>query len=84
MRSQTFLEQAIDLTHSLQLPRLRTKLLEGIEIPLLSLEQQREVVAHLDAMNSKAQVLTKLQKRTSQELDALLPSILGKAFKGDL
>jgi len=40
-------------------------------------------VAELDALQVRVDTLKKLQAEISTELDALLPSILDKAFKGE-
>jgi type I restriction enzyme S subunit len=48
------------------------------------LHEQRRIVAELDALQTKVDALKKLQAETAAELDALLPSILDKAFKGEL
>jgi type I restriction enzyme, S subunit len=53
-------------------------------IPLPSLPKQRAIVVELDDMQARADGLKKLQAETAAELDALLPSILDKAFKGVL
>ena len=42
------------------------------------------IVAYLDNLQAKVDHLKELQAKTSAELDALLPSILDKAFKGEL
>ncbi len=84
MRSNTFLEQAIELTHNLLLPRLRTALLESIPIPLPPLDEQRHIVAYLDGLQAKVDALKQLQAQTQAELDALLPSVLDRAFRGEL
>lgn len=84
MRSQTFLSQAIDLTHNLQLPRLRTALLEGIKIPLPSLSQQRSLVDYLNNLQLQIKRVKQFREDALQEFDALLPAILDKAFKGEL
>lgn len=84
MRSNVFLQQAIALTHNLLLPRLRTALLESIPIPLPPLPEQHRIVAYLDALQSKVDALKQLQAETQAELNALLPSVLDKAFKGEL
>ena len=42
------------------------------------------IVAELDALQAKVDVLKKLQAETAAELDALLPSILDRAFRGAL
>jgi len=41
-------------------------------------------VAELDALQAKVDELKRLQAETAADLDALLPSILDKAFKGEL
>jgi type I restriction enzyme, S subunit len=41
-------------------------------------------VAYLDDLQAKVDGLRALQAQTAAELDALLPSILDKAFKGEL
>ncbi len=48
------------------------------------IEEQRRIVKYLDGLQSKADELKNFQAETSAELDALLPSILDKAFKGEL
>jgi type I restriction enzyme, S subunit len=42
------------------------------------------MVAYLDGLQAKVDRLKALQAQTRAELDALLPSILDRAFKGDL
>ena len=53
-------------------------------IPLHSLPEQRRIVTYLDNLQAKVNALKRLQTETAAELDALLPSILDKAFKGEL
>jgi type I restriction enzyme M protein len=48
------------------------------------LDEQRRLVAELDALQAEVNALKRLQAETDAELDALLPSILDKAFKGEL
>ena len=66
------------------LPRLRSALLQGIQIPLPPLPEQRRIVAELDALQAEVDALKRLQAETAAELDALLPAILDRAFKGEL
>ena len=49
-----------------------------------SISEQRRIVAELDALQAKVDTLKRLQTETAAELDALLPAILDKAFKGEL
>ena len=84
MRSPVFLEKAIELTHNLLLPRLRSGLLSNISIPVPPLDEQRRIVAYLDGLQAKVNALRELQSTSGEELSALMPSILDKAFKGEL
>lgn len=42
------------------------------------------IVAELDALQAEVDALKRLQAETAAELDALLPAILDRAFKGEL
>ena len=53
-------------------------------VPPHSLSEQRRIVAELDALQAEVDTLKRLQAETASQLDALLPSILDKAFKGEL
>jgi type I restriction enzyme S subunit len=64
--------------------KLLTDKLETFSIPVPPLREQRRIVAELDALHAKIAALEQLQAETEAELDALLPSILDKAFKGEL
>jgi type I restriction enzyme S subunit len=48
------------------------------------LDEQHRIVKYLDGLQAKTDRLKALQAQTAAELDALLPSILDKAFKGEL
>jgi len=84
MRSPLFLEQSAAKTGLLTLPRLRSGLLEEIEIPVPPLDKQACIIDHLDKLQAKMGELKQMQIVTKQELDALLPSVLDKAFRGEL
>lgn len=84
MRSRVFVDQAIERTHSLLLPRLHSGLLASIEIPIPPLARQREVVHHLDNLRARVDALRRLQESTRAELAALLPAVLDKALRGEL
>jgi type I restriction enzyme, S subunit len=53
-------------------------------LPLPPMEQQVKIVAKLDALQFKLDAVKALQTETTDELDAMLPAILNKAFKGEL
>jgi type I restriction enzyme S subunit len=46
--------------------------------------EQRHIVADLDGSQAKLNALKELQVKGGEELSALMPSILDKAFKGEL
>lgn len=48
------------------------------------LAEQRWIVAELDALQAQVELLESVQTEAAAELDALLPAILDRAFKGDL
>jgi type I restriction enzyme S subunit len=65
-------------------PNISLTDLRNLLIPFYSLPKQKRIVEYLDGLQAKVDALKKHQAQTVGELDALLPSILDKAFKGDL
>lgn len=65
-------------------PGFNTTLLSRVEIPLPPLEQQRRIIARLEQLSASLDKVRSLHKRTSAEFDALLPSILDRAFRGEM
>lgn len=59
-------------------------ILRSMPISYPSLEEQGRIIAYLDHLQEKGDSLKRLQAETAAELDAMLPSILDKAFKGEL
>lgn len=65
-------------------PNVNGKKLANIRVPIPPLPEQRRIVAYLDELQAKVDALRRLQKETGAELDALMPAVLDKAFKGEL
>lgn len=84
MRSRVFVDQAIERTHSLILPRLHSGLLASIPIPVPPIAEQRQIVRCLDNLRVRVDALRRQQETTQAELAALLPAVLDKAFRGQL
>jgi type I restriction enzyme S subunit len=63
---------------------VNSKIVAQLPCRVPSLCEQRRVVAELDSLQIQVEAMKKLQTETTSELDALLPSILDKAFKGEL
>ncbi len=66
------------------LATINQRQLKAFQIPCLPLHEQRRIVAYLDSLQAKVDSLKQLQAETAAELDALLPSVLDRAFKGEL
>jgi type I restriction enzyme S subunit len=84
MRSGLGQNQFQELVTSTAKQTITIPKLKSILIPLPHVTEQRRIVAYLDGLAAKAETLKGLQADTATELDALLPSILNKAFKGEL
>ncbi|BAY22638.1 type I restriction-modification enzyme S subunit [Calothrix sp. NIES-2100] len=67
-----------------RLTELNVADMRRIPIPLPPLPEQRRIVAYLDELQTKLDTMQQLREQAMKELDALLPSILDKAFKGEL
>jgi type I restriction enzyme S subunit len=76
--------QIIDQKKGTGQPNVNGKKLANIVVPIAPPEEQRRIVAYLNNLQSKTDELKQLQSETQKGLDALMPSILDKAFKGEL
>ena len=65
-------------------PGLNLGNIRSLSLPFPPLPEQRRIVAELDALQAEVDRLKALQVATAAELDALLPAILDRAFKGEL
>jgi len=83
LRSPLFIN-AIDPGRSNGVPHISHKDIEKIPFAVPVVAEQTRIVAELDALQAEVDALKRLQEETLKELDALLPSILDKAFKGEL
>lgn len=66
------------------LPIINQERIGAFEIRVPPIHEQRRIVAYLDRLTANVDALKHLQTETAVELGALLPSILDKAFKGEL
>jgi len=64
--------------------KLETPVLLRAEIPVPPLSEQCRIVSDLDRLQAEIDALKHKQAETAAELDALIPSILDKAFRGEL
>lgn len=65
-------------------PHLNIGALRRFPFVLPNLNAQARIVAELNALQAKVDAVKRLQTDTAAELNAMLPAILDKAFKGEL
>jgi type I restriction enzyme S subunit len=65
-------------------PHLNIGAAKKFQIRLPPLDRQRQVVAYLDELKKKADEIGRLQGAASDELQAIMPAILDRAFRGEL
>jgi len=84
IRSSAGQEQLRLATVTSALSNISLGTVRRVALPLPTLSEQRRIVAYLDDIQAKLDALKTLQEKTGAELDALMPSILDKAFRGEL
>ena len=65
-------------------PALSGERVKRMPIPIPSLDDQYRVVVYFNELQKQTHALKASQAEASAELDALMPSILDKAFRGEL
>jgi type I restriction enzyme S subunit len=84
-RSPVFLEALLGtMNPNVGVPTLGLGVIRETAIPVPSLSEQRRIVAELDDLQAQVESLKRVQAETATEIDALLPAILDRAFKGEL
>ena len=58
--------------------------IKSIDIPLPSLNDQQKIFKKLQGVQSKLDALKRHQAETADALEALLPAVLERAFRGEL
>ena len=65
-------------------PGLNLTNIRSLSIPIPPLAEQRRIVTRLDALQAKMDALKQAQAASAAELDALLPTVLDRAFRGEV
>ena len=84
LKSKTIFDKAWDSTTGSAQPTIPLRAIRGLPIPLPPLDRQMHVVSQLDALQAQLDSVKVLQVETAAGLDAMLPAILDKAFRGEL
>lgn len=82
--SPFFIDQCVAKTTGGHYPAINDTNLRKVVIVVPPLPEQRRIVSHLIAVQTQVKELKQIQDRIGAELDALMLSILDKAFKGEL
>ena len=84
LQSQKVQQYFVDLTRTLAQPTLNVRDLEKVRIPQPPIETQKKVVEHYRTIRRKMAEVREAEMGISAEIEALMPSVLDKAFKGEL
>jgi type I restriction enzyme S subunit len=84
LKSRTLYSKAWQGTTGSAQPTVPLRAIRALPIPVPPLLEQHRIVAYLDNLQSKVDEMKRLREGAMKEFNALLPSILDKAFKGEL
>lgn len=79
-----YYDQILPLCKGSASPHLNIGTLRKFQFRLPDIAEQSRIVARLDGLHARMGELKRLQTETEADLDILLPSILNKAFEGEL
>lgn len=80
LRGRRVLDSATDLTHSLQLPRLRSGLLSSIEVPMVTGHTATKLAERLDLLRDRVVVIAAKRRLQIELSKALIPAALNETF----
>jgi len=80
LRGQAFLDRAMELTHSLQLPRLRSGLLTALDVPVVAEAEAPKLAGRLDAVRDQVTEVATLREKQARAAKALTPAALNEVF----
>jgi type I restriction enzyme, S subunit len=83
-QSPNYWSQVTDEKKGTGQPNVNGQKLANIRVPIPPLEEQQRLVAYLDGLQTQVSALREAQSATERELSALMPSVLDRAFKGEL
>jgi type I restriction enzyme S subunit len=77
-------EAAQHFTGSVGQQRVPESFLSTYLLPIPPLAEQRRIVARMEELTTRIEHIRELQRQAKREIDALLPALLDRAFKGEL
>lgn len=82
--AEPFTQYANRLSGRTRMPKLNRKQLFAFGFSHPRLLEQRRIVSELNALQVEVDALKRLQAETAAEIDALIPAVLDRAFRGTL
>jgi len=73
-----------DYVDTSSIPQINNKHIDQMQIPLAPIEEQKHIVAHLDALAESTRILKATTQEKLDDLTALKASLLDAAFRGQL
>ncbi len=83
-QTSSYWDQIADQKKGTGQPNLNGSKLAKLTVPIAPPDEQKRIVARLETLEAEVEALKHLQAGTAIELDAMMPSILNKAFSGAL
>ncbi|MCD4737998.1 MAG: restriction endonuclease subunit S [Anaerolineae bacterium] len=83
-QSPSYWSQIIEQKKGTGQANVNGRKLADIQVPIAPEEEQRRIVAYLDALQAKVAAVQQQQATTQARLEALMPAILDQAFRGEL
>jgi type I restriction enzyme S subunit len=65
------------------IPHIVLREIRAFPVPAPPLEQQRRMVEYLDSVQARVNELERYQRQAQYQIDAMLPAILDRAFRGE-
>ena len=84
LRSPQGREQLLGQRYGQGKPGLNLSNIRALAVPVPPLDEQERIVTALDAVEARHRRLCQIQRRTMAEVEAVEPSVLDRAFKGEL
>jgi type I restriction enzyme S subunit len=84
LNSTMIRDRMMDRSRGDMIPHIVLREIKSFPVPAPPLAEQRRIVEYLDSIESKVRVLQQCQIEASAEVDAMLPAILDRAFRGEL
>lgn len=84
LRSQYAVDYATERLRGNQLPRIGTKEIMFLPVPIAPFTEQKRIVAKINAMLAKSRIIIDSLERTPRMIASFRQLVLDKAFKGEL